>query len=101
MTYLSPAPPFAPALPAQGVILGPPPLQHSTRVYHPLDCFGFSTFPFALDIVFVPSYSHAKDIPCCKDAMMNELLALESNRTWDLVPQPLGLQLLAVNGYIL
>ena len=41
------------------------------------------------DPIPIPTtYSEAGNIPRWQDAMTNELLALEGNKTWDLVPRP-------------
>ena len=62
----------------------PPPGRRSTRISKPPNCLSRFT---TLDSVFVPSsYLQAKDISSWQDVVIEELLALESNQTRDLVP---------------
>lgn len=69
--------------------LAPLPLWRSSCISIPLDRFEFPVLFTSLDIIPIPtSYSQAANIPCWHDAMTNELLALEANKTWDFVPLP-------------
>ncbi|TXG51741.1 hypothetical protein EZV62_024265 [Acer yangbiense] len=65
--------------------------HRSTRVSRPPDWYGFSTSAFqaTLDTTFVPkSYSQASTQECWRQAMQDELQALQDNHTWDIVPCP-------------
>ena len=67
----------------------PPPLRRSSRTSVPLNRYGFPAFFTTSDLVPIPtSYSKAANIPCWQDAKTEELLALEANKTWDMVPLP-------------
>ena len=75
------------------IILSPPPqtpsLRRSNRTSKPPNWYGFSTLSTSVDYVVVPSsYNQAQEIHCWQDAMTEEILALESNQAWELVPQP-------------
>ena len=66
-----------------------PKLLCSSRSSMPPDRYSFLTLLTSLDHLLVPtSYSQASKTPCWCDAMNEELLALEPNSTWDLVPTP-------------
>ncbi|CAL2231172.1 unnamed protein product [Prunus armeniaca] len=70
----------------------PPPLRQSTRVRRPPDRFGsspLSSFTATLSSISLPSsYTQAMKHECWRKAVETELLALEENQTWDVVPCP-------------
>lgn len=67
---------------------GPPPaLRRSTRIAKPPDRFGFPSFLSAVHAISIPSsYSQAVQESCWQEAMADEIVAFESNQSWDLVP---------------
>jgi hypothetical protein len=65
--------------------------RRSTRVSWPPDWYGFSSSALqaTLDTTSVPkSYSQASTQECWRQAMQDELQALQDNHTWDIVPCP-------------
>ena len=86
-TAPTPNQPLLPAPPLGNDPPQPSPLRHSSRKHVPPDRYGFFAFFTSLDPISVPtSYSQAYRIPCWQDAMNEELLALESDSTWDFIP---------------
>ncbi|KAK2396270.1 putative mitochondrial protein [Trifolium repens] len=70
----------------------PAALRRSTRVRKPPEKYGYSE-PLSLTatLAYVPipsSYKQAMEHKCWRDAIEAELLALEENQTWDIVPCP-------------
>ena len=69
--------------------------RRSTRVSRPPDWYGFSSFSLqaTLDTTSVPkSYSQASTQECWRQAMQDELQALQDNHTWDIVTCPAGVK---------
>ena len=67
----------------------PPTLRRSSRISVPPYRYGFPVLFTSLDPISIPtSYSQASKIPCWQDVVAEELLTLEANSTWDLVPLP-------------
>lgn len=68
------------------------PLRQSTRVRKPPDRYGFptpSSLTTTLSSIPIPkSYKQAMEHECWRQAIETELLALEENQTWDVVPCP-------------
>ncbi|CAL8153285.1 unnamed protein product [Prunus armeniaca] len=88
-----PKPPQDPSPPAALVpATAPPPLRHSTRVRRPPNRFGSSSpssFTATLSSISLPSsYKQAMKHECWQKAVEAELLPLEENQTWDVVPCP-------------
>eukprot|EP00268_Persea_americana_P064715 TRINITY_DN8545_c2_g1_i1.p2 TRINITY_DN8545_c2_g1~~TRINITY_DN8545_c2_g1_i1.p2 ORF type:complete len:178 (-),score=36.69 TRINITY_DN8545_c2_g1_i1:1844-2377(-) len=82
-------PPSSPPPPPPSPPPPNPPARHSTRISKPPDRLSLSAFLTDPDSISIPSsYSHSKEIPKWQDAMTEELLALESNHAWGLVPRP-------------
>ena len=80
----------------------PDPVLHeprrSTRVSQPPKWYGFSysTLPATLHTTFVAkSYSQASTQECWRQAMHDELQALQDNHTWDIVSCPAGVKLIS------
>lgn len=56
----------------------------------------YKTFLASLQSVTIPrDWKEAKPNPTWKEAMLEELTALEKNKTWDLVPFPVGKKLVS------
>jgi hypothetical protein len=71
--------------------------RQSTRVSRPPDWYGFSstTIQATLDTTSVPkSYSHASTQECWRQAIQDELQALQDNHTWDIVTRLAGVKLI-------
>lgn len=72
-------------------IASPPPtaIQCSTRIAKQPDRFGFPSCLSAVHVAPIPSScSQAVKEPSWQETMADEIMALESKQTWDLVPQP-------------
>ena len=53
--------------------------------------YGFSALLTFSDSALIPtSYAQVSKIAYCQDVMIEKLVALEANRTWELVPAPDG-----------
>ena len=67
------------------------PLWRSSRPSVAPHRFGFPAHFTSLDSALIPTtYSQALKIAYWQDAMNEDLLALEANKTWELVPAPEG-----------
>ena len=70
----------------------PTPLRRSSRVRKPPDMYGFTSplsLTTTLSYVSIPSsYKQEMENDCWQKAIETELLALEENQTWDVVPCP-------------
>ena len=65
------------------------PLRRSTRLSRPPDRYGFnhtSLLTTLSSIAILNSYSQVVKHGCWKKTMQEELAALQSNHTWDIVP---------------
>ncbi|XXG40078.1 hypothetical protein AAC387_Pa01g0880 [Persea americana] len=66
-------------------------LQRSSRPSVAPNHYGFPALLTSLDRALIPTlYSQASKIVYWQDAMTEELVALEANQTWELVPAPDG-----------
>ncbi|BBG97094.1 transposable element gene [Prunus dulcis] len=87
-----PQPPPAPSPTAAPVPATAPPPQTEYSVRRPPDRFGsspLSLFTATLSSISLPSsYTQAMQHECWRTAVETELLALEENQTWDIVPCP-------------
>jgi hypothetical protein len=70
--------------------------RRSTQVSRPPDWYGFSfTLQATLDTTSMPkSYSQASTQACWRQAMQDELQALQDNHTLDIDPCPAGVKLI-------
>lgn len=67
----------------------PQTLRRSTGISKTPDRYGFTVLFTTLDFVPIPySYSQAIKEPWWQKAMVEELIALDANQTWDIVPLP-------------
>jgi hypothetical protein len=69
--------------------------RRSTWVSQPPDRYGFShsALQTTIDTIYVPkSYSEAFTEECWRQAMQDELRALQDNHTWDIIPCPFGVK---------
>ena len=66
-------------------------LRRSSHLSVAPNHYGFPALFTSLDSAPIPtSYSQASNIAYWQDTINEELLALEANQTWDLVPTPEG-----------
>ncbi|WP_274923149.1 reverse transcriptase domain-containing protein, partial [Streptomyces clavifer] len=66
-------------------------LRRSSRPSVAPNRYGFPALLTSLDSPSIPtSYSQASKIAYWQDAMTEDLVALEANQTWELVPAPAG-----------
>lgn len=67
----------------------PAPLRRNHRVTKPPDKYGFSPLSLTATVSSIPSsYKQAMEHECWRKAIEAELLALEENQTWEVVPCP-------------
>jgi len=101
-SHQPPDPPKPPHVPSPTTAPVPatatPSHRQSTRVRRPPDSYGYSppsSFTDTLSSTFLPSsYKQAMEHECWRKAIETELLALEENQTWDIVPCPSSVNLL-------